>query len=731
MNSFQFQAGYLLDGINETLKTLGKSQEVKGLLKHLSCFDLETDYSNSVKSSDSFTSIIHNMIVRGIPTRPSIFIENKFEEVFQKFQIDISETTKQLGQIKYESLLNENERNDLFSSLHIIDPRLKITRDNFAFTYDQSGIKEQSNFEEAFLFEYLPEAELEYLQQLLESQRKLNTIVTSEIGHSFHSQRVDFSYEFPYVLEDKIEIFGEKKIKPYNQGLIVEVDGAKFHDNPSQAMLDNFRDKSVKETKWKPIRIKDFKDTDFVNWINKVTSFKIIRENYNKCLSDNWLDTLQLSLSPFGIARVQKIIIELILSSNLDLKAKEWNILAIERDVPCVALAIEDLKQHFLHLYSLAGKEQYFPIINLQVLSTEEFANSKLHYKKPEIIGKFQSEKEFDLIIDISVLQRRGIVKMGIPFIGSFKAIIRSSHYVNSERKIYTSDFIDYKPITKKLENDAYEDIPEVKESLTYFLQNIFRKESFREGQLPILNRALQGKSVIGLLPTGGGKSLTYQIASLLQAGVTMVIDPIKSLMQDQYDNLVKNGIDSCNFINSKLTREEKTIATNQVTESKVLFTFVSPERLQIEEFRSALQEMYRNKVYFSYCVIDEVHCVSEWGHDFRTSYLSLGKNVIEHCKSKNKNSIPIFGLTATASFDVLSDVERELSGNGLTNIDTDAIVRFENTNRTELQYQIVNTTVKFERDDNFRFRIDRDNEIPIPFQPIKGDVKQQTALQK
>ena len=129
--------------------------------------------------------------------------------------------------------------------------------------------------------------------------------------------------------------------------------------------------------------------------------------------------------------------------------------------------------------------------------------------------------------------------------------------------------------------------------------------------------------------------------------------------------------------------------------------------------------------------MIDEVHCVSEWGHDFRTSYLSLGRNTIEHCKTKNKETIPIFGLTATASFDVLSDVERELSGNGLTNIDTDAIVRFENTNRTELQYQIVNTTVNFERDDKFKFILPDKTELELPIQPIKGDIKQQTALEK
>lgn len=723
MNQTQFQAGYILDGINETLKNLDKkSKEVKGLLKHLSCFNLETNCNISSNSSDSFVSVIHNLIVRGIPTRPSIFIENKFLEAFQKFQIDNSDFTKQLGNIKYESKLNEEEKNNIFSALHIVDPRLVIKSDNYA---GQLG----SDFERDFLTKYLIENEIGFLSQILEPQRKLSTIVKPEVAPSVNSQQVDFSIEFPYQQYEDTTIFGEKKRRYYNRGLIVEIDGEKWHSSEAQKLLDKWRDNCVNGNKWEVKRIKKNEDVrNFKTLVESSASLSILQSNYEKDLSDNWLDILQLTLSPFAIARVQKTIIEFILSNNLELKAKEWNILAIERDVPCVALAIEDLKQHFQHLFNLAGKKQSFPKVNLQVLSTEEFVKSKLHDTKPELISKFQSEREFDLIIDIAILQRQGIVKNEISFKGKNKAIIRSSHYVNSERKIYTSGLIDYQPITKKLENETYEDIPHAKESLTYFLQNIFRKESFREGQLPILNRALQGKSVIGLLPTGGGKSLTYQIASLLQAGVTMVIDPIKSLMQDQYDNLVKNGIDSCNFINSKLTREEKTIATNQVTESKVLFTFVSPERLQIEDFRLSLKEMHKNNVYFSYCVIDEVHCVSEWGHDFRTSYLSLGRNAIEHCKTKYKQPIPIFGLTATASFDVLSDVERELSGNGLTNIDTDAIVRLENSNRTELQYQIVNTAFDFEREEKI-IKLEDGKEIKV--YPIKGDVKQQTALQK
>lgn len=726
MNTYQFQAAYILDAVNDSLKQVkGKSKEIKGLLKHLSCFDLEIDSNLARDANESIASSIHNIIVRGLPTRASTFIENKFLEAFQKSELDTSDFAKQLGNIKYKSNFNEDECKDVFSALHIIDPRIKITRDNFNFTYDEDGKKEQSSFEDAFLFDYLPQHKLTFLQQLFESQRKLNTLVRPEIGHNFHSQRADFSYEFPYEFEESYEKFGEKKNRNYNKGILVEVDGT-HHNLPDQALLDKFRDKSVKDTNWSLKRIKNINDNSLADWLRRSASLRIISEIYEKELSKDWLDILQLSLSPFAIARVQKTLIELILSNNLDINAKEWNILAIERDVPCVALAIEDLKQHFEHIYTLAQKNQTLPKINLQVLSTEEFINSKINDNTTKTINDFKSDKEFDLIIDVSVLQRRGILKNENQFRSKNRAVIRSSHYVNPEREIYTSDLIEYQPLTIKLENEKYDDIPKAKTSLTYFLQNIFRKESFREGQIPILNRALQGKSVIGLLPTGGGKSLTYQIASLLQPGVTMVIDPIKSLMQDQYDNLIKNGIDCCNFINSKLTREEKTIATNQITKSKVIFSFVSPERMQIEDFRIALKEMHKNKVYFSYCVIDEVHCVSEWGHDFRTSYLSLGKNVIEHCKTKSKLPIPIFGLTATASFDVLSDVERELSGNGMTEIDADAIIRFENTNRAELQYEIVQTKVEFPRKEDFRYIMPNEEELFIPYKPIDFNPKRQ-----
>ena len=284
---------------------------------------------------------------------------------------------------------------------------------------------------------------------------------------------------------------------------------------------------------------------------------------------------------------------------------------------------------------------------------------------------------------------------------------------------IYTSDRILYKPIAIQNNQGQYDDIKENVNHLRYFLRMLFRKQDFRKGQTPILNRALQYKSVIGLLPTGGGKSLTYQIAAMLQPGVTLVVDPLRSLMKDQFDGLIKAGIDSCSYINASIEVpnsirknghyaimryriEERERRLRKLEKSELLFMFLSPERLSILDFRERLKNMQETGVYFAYGVIDEVHCVSEWGHDFRFSYLHLGRNLYKYVRPKPQEDneleshIPLLGLTATASFDVLADVERELSGNGAFPLDAETIVREGDTNRIEIQYKIESVPVSF-----------------------------------
>ena len=402
---------------------------------------------------------------------------------------------------------------------------------------------------------------------------------------------------------------------------------------------------------------------------------------------------------PVSVARMEKTIVEAMISGHLDWKAAKWDVLVKEKDHPCAALAFEDLKQMYNHLTSFTAKysDRKFPDVALTVISTKTDSPLHLDATVMELPSTAVLAKEYDLVVDYSFADfcdSRNVEFSEFKTKNKCYFNVRSSEEVYDERMIYTTERIQYRALTTRDERGAYLTNEEEVAHLRYFLQLLFRKQDFRDGQLPILNRAVQLENVIGLLPTGGGKSLTYQLAAMLQPGVSIVIDPLTSLMKDQYDGLIKNGIDCCTFINASIGREEMLEREAKMTESKVQIIFVSPERLCIYRFRQKLKAMAEGHIYFAYGVIDEVHCVSEWGHDFRFSYLHLGRNLYNYVLPKQSEEgsehISLFGLTATASFDVLADVERELSGDTAFPLDTDATVRFENTNRLELQYRVV-----------------------------------------
>lgn len=461
--------------------------------------------------------------------------------------------------------------------------------------------------------------------------------------------------------------------------------------NPIFAVLNNIITRGL------PTKASPFIETKFASFGNSTEQNdfgSIIFENKN--VDPN---NLQLTQSPIAIARLQKTIIEAILTEKLDIQQNQWNVLIKENDVPCAAIAFEDLKQMFENLtaLSLNFDTMKFPKVNLEIICSQEYLDSPLHLETEPVSSATnqQKSKVYDLVIDMSMDKLEDNKKASF---SEFKCKnhcyfnIRSAKSKRSNRHIYTSDNIEYKPLVTKDLQGNHIDIEENKKSLQYFAQLLFRKEDFRPGQLPILNRALQNKSVIGLLPTGGGKSLTYQLAAMLQPGVTLIIDPLRSLMKDQYDGLINVGIDTCTYINSSI--KNKSEREKQMETSQLQFVFLSPERLCIFKFRERLKTMRDMNVYFAFGVIDEVHCVSEWGHDFRFSYLHLGRNLYNYVLPKNKEKrLTLFGLTATASFDVLADVERELSGNGAFPLDSDTIVRYENTNRLELQYRVEKTT--------------------------------------
>jgi len=221
------------------------------------------------------------------------------------------------------------------------------------------------------------------------------------------------------------------------------------------------------------------------------------------------------------------------------------------------------------------------------------------------------------------------------------------------------------------------------REELEYFLRYIFRKTSFREGQYEGVSRILQGKDVLLLLPTGAGKSLVYQLASFLLPGVTVVIDPLIALMEDQIDNLALGGVDRCIAVTSQIESPAKRQKVLQlIGQGEYLFVFIAPERFQTLEFRESMRTLTVHTP-VALIVVDEAHCISEWGHDFRVAYLNIGRTSREYCRSGNRIP-PLVALTGTASRAVLKDIQRELQI-----VDFEAVITPRTFDREELRFQV------------------------------------------
>ncbi|MGB2762333.1 MAG: RecQ family ATP-dependent DNA helicase [Minisyncoccales bacterium] len=181
-------------------------------------------------------------------------------------------------------------------------------------------------------------------------------------------------------------------------------------------------------------------------------------------------------------------------------------------------------------------------------------------------------------------------------------------------------------------------------------LKRYFGHEQFRPFQEEIINNVLERKDSFIILPTGGGKSLCYQFPALKFKGFTLVISPLISLMKDQVDALKSNGI-AAEYINSSLSSKEIFQIQKQLLEKKIKILYAAPERLALESFRSFLQTLKIDLI-----AVDEAHCISEWGHDFRPDYRNL-KFI-----KKQFSGVPIIALTATATPEVQKDIIKQLS---------------------------------------------------------------------
>ncbi|WP_232336772.1 RecQ family ATP-dependent DNA helicase [Planococcus lenghuensis] len=483
------------------------------------------------------------------------------------------------------------------------------------------------------------------LKQILNSAGFIRNLVCAE-------------YPITEILPDTSQEFAKQQVDFYIPLMktVIEVDG---NGHKNQLELDKKRDIALRKEGIDVIRIstKEIRQRDYARFKNE------FREIYKKYIdkikqyeyalnADQSQFKIQQGLST--IARFQVFVLELLDRGVLSLSSPAWQFQVKEdNDRQLLKLALKDLNYWIQNVASLFNTRVSLPKTLISI--------SKKNQQKAEDKGVIRIDQNLCKRWDDEV-QEEGLYFIRTDFDDE-------ANYF----KLKTNETVVY-----SLSAETHG------RNLRFLLANLFGFQDFNGGQLEIIINCLNGQDTIGLLPTSGGKSLTYQLCVLLQPAISFVVVPIKSLMVDQIENLKqKHHITHASYINGDLKSREASERLNAFSEGKYSFMVISPERFQMQGFRDELETINRKSA-LALAVIDEVHCLSEWGHDFRTSYLALANTIRKYAPSTR-----FLALTATASSKVLKDVMSELE------ISSKDVVTISSFTRPELKFDIMPVTKK------------------------------------
>ena len=449
-------------------------------------------------------------------------------------------------------------------------------------------------------------------------------------------------------------------------GLIIEIDG---QQHEASLLDDESRDEFTHSLGLKTIRFtaqeianenESFRKkitaaVDHLKTVDRLEQEEILTppngltlQDYRLAYNDG-VDTSAPSVRLTAAIRFQLLILELIESGEIRL-GKTRKLTLLNRDgIDFAQQAIDDLSEMLSQLLILRG----LPELTLKV-DLEE-TESSTHFPSDDA-----------LLVDFSILERfddafqvnQNVIYARTHYLDFYRYFTNASALSIESCELVDCDFFQMScstPITYQIDLSPGS---KQREALKFFLANLFLPllgdVDFREGQIGIIGSALSRKGTIGLLPTGAGKSICYQLSAVLQPAISFVVCPIKSLMYDQKADLDAIGFTRSNFITSELKSDQKVRIQSDFGRGKYFFVFISPERFQTQGFRREMTAIGLDCA-FAYSVIDEAHCLSEWGHDFRTSYLNLSNTI-----KKLAPDASYIGLTATASVNVLKDIQSE-----------------------------------------------------------------------
>ena len=593
--------------------------------------------------------VLKNILQRGKPTRLSKFLQEQLGKIYE-----YDEYKNFIPLISNEKpVWNNLIRGDVFNN----NFPAKIFFDNL-------------------IPKYFPE--YPFLNQLIAPEVSINFITQIEIDE-FKDQQVDLYIPQAFLVIE-IDGFGHDKnaddirdehLKKY------KIETIRFSTEEIKTENERFLEKIAK-IKNRIEKISNRID-DFVNKNSENQEFVPSINDYKKAFNNKVFIENNNCLIATSIIRFQLLCLELLEHSILTV-SEEINVwkFQIKTDTcfDFIEIALEDLKLWLINIFQLQkiqhGTIEFsFDIVN-------DFTNVDSVKIDFSLFKRFTDENSDK--IDVIYVRNNYF-----DFYYKFE-----SNNINDLKVVGFEPFDFYEisatnPINYNFTFDDSEKCD--KKALSFFLDNIFGYKDFRDGQIQIIANSLRGNSTIGLLPTGGGKSICFQLPVLLQPGISFVVCPIKSLMFDQKIDLNKIQITRIEHLTSNDKGNDKEKILQNFNNGKYQFIFISPERFQQSVFREYLLNIQK-KYTFIYAVIDEVHCLSEWGHDFRVSYLNLSKTINRYCSEFTR----YIALTATASIKVLEDIKIELK------IKNENVITLTNYSRPELEFKVVS-------DDNNKYR--------------------------
>ena len=495
-----------------------------------------------------------------------------------------------------------------------------------------SGIEFDSDFEKVALSELISDPQR---ARYIFAQAPLEALVSGLGFPATGSRRVDFLFAHP------------------TRNICIEIDGLQHEGDGADADRDKL--------------------------LNKVR-VDVVRIPTHETAGTNWEQALGIKAHPIGSPelnpilhgpiQVQRLALSLLEGVKRGFLAGEKWVIELEDPTDLATAGLRANLELLLAIDSLWGKK-FMPEL-IQIHSRGVHATWELEGSHYVIAQKAQEPVDLRIFLDIG---------------------LGPLHQLPSDSKIPCVVVRDA-PLPVRIQESYGEptvrSIPEVKEHnisgpLRTILRSVFALDDFREGQLDAIVEVVFGRDCVVLLPTGAGKSLVYQMAGLVLPGRTIVIDPLVALMEDQERSLKAQSIDRIVAISGFTSQAGLAeAALQQVQTGDALFIFIAPERLQIPRFRDTLRVLATSTP-INLAVIDEAHCVSEWGHDFRTAYLNVGKTLRKFGADSTGQAPPVLALTGTASRAVLKDVLNDLD---ITQQGANTLIKPRSFDRPELHFR-------------------------------------------